>query len=252
MLSAVAWSPWPPRQSGGRRVGLGEQAHDAGAGPVGRVVVAGAVGVGAACTVAAEGAVDDARIRRGYVVPAEAEAFAPPGDEVGDENVAALGQPLHDVGAAGLLEVDGDGALAEVVEFEGGVAGKVEIVAERAELESAVHVAAGRFDLDDVGAEVGHEAGRGRGRQPVGDFDDADTIERCGHGTPPRRVGALCARPGERFKARRRVHSPGQGDRASVRREQQPGGRIQRPRVCGARREGKPWRRFRGSPSRSG
>src|SRR2546422_526741 len=43
-------------------------------------------------------------------------------------------------------------------------------------------LAAGRFDLDDISTEVGHEGGGGGYGEPVGNFEDADAVEGSGHG----------------------------------------------------------------------
>ena len=46
----------------------------------------------------------------------------------------------------------------------------------------AVGIAAGRLDLDDVGAEVGHDRGGHRASDEAGRVDDADAVEETGHG----------------------------------------------------------------------
>jgi hypothetical protein len=137
----VVWSPWPPRQSGG----------------------------------------GDARARRAHLLEGQLVAHAALLDQVGEEDVRARSEPAHQRGPARLVERDGDRALAAVVEREGVVRGELVRVAHRAQQELAEDVAAGRLDLDHVDAEVGEQGARGGRGEPVGDFEDADPGERCGH-----------------------------------------------------------------------
>ena len=77
-----------------------------------------------------------------------------------------------------LAEVEGDGALVgvEVPEAQGGLAAGVAGVEGR---ESARGVAAGRFDLDHVGAEVGEQLA-GVVAHLGGEIEHADAVESCG------------------------------------------------------------------------
>ena len=135
-------------------------------------------------TEAADGGVDDARVGRGDVVVAEAEAGEPAGPEVLHHDVgAARRAPGRASRSLVVLEVEGDRALvavdAEVV--------RRDAVAHR-RLPGAGVVTGRRLDLDHLGAEVGQQhRGVGAGQDPreVGDQQPGKRSGRSvGHGGP--------------------------------------------------------------------
>ena len=85
--------------------------------------------------------------RSATVVVAEAEAIDDARTEALQEHVGALDQPPQDGAAVGLLQVQRDGALAEVRRQRVGAL----IAVDDAEVARPV-ADAGRLDLDDVGA----------------------------------------------------------------------------------------------------
>ena len=73
-------------------------------------------------------------------------------------------------------EIEGNGALAPVIELEGvangerlGEIGVPDLGAEGVALEG--------FHFDNVGAHVGHHGGTGGDGEPIGDLEDSDTFE---------------------------------------------------------------------------
>ena len=94
---------------------------------------------------------------------------------VGDEHVGAGEEAEHGLAALVGGEVGGDAALVRVEVEEDAAALRVRLAAlERARAAGAV--ALGRFDLDDVGAEVGEELAAVRAGHPFGEFDDAKIV----------------------------------------------------------------------------
>jgi hypothetical protein len=104
--------------------------------------------------------------------PVQAQPFQAARPVVGDEHVGVGQQrPQHVLAARG-AQVDGDGALAAVVQLER----RVHLTAVRPR-QSAKRIATERLDLDDLGAPVG-EDGRARRRgQPEPELDDADAVQ---------------------------------------------------------------------------
>jgi hypothetical protein len=95
--------------------------------------------------------IDQPRVDLAQVLPAAAQTFDRAGSEVFQHDVRAADEPVNHGLALRVLEIDGDGALVAIVgrEESRGEAGH-----------AARWIALGRFDLDDVGAEVGeHDAG---------------------------------------------------------------------------------------------
>jgi hypothetical protein len=93
--------------------------------------------------------------------------------------VTKTSAPLHDaigeVASRRRREVDDHAPLAAVVEVEGWVA--VDEAPGREPEQRAHRVARGRLDLDDVRSPVGHDAGRGRHRDPESHLDDAEPLQ---------------------------------------------------------------------------
>ena len=105
---------------------------------------------------AADRAVHEPRIERRAAARARAELLGRARPEVLDVDVRVADQPLEQLAIAGLLEVADDAALVAVVGLE---MRRIE-----AALVGAIRIAAGTFDLDHVGAEIGeHHAGAGTG-----------------------------------------------------------------------------------------
>ena len=112
------------------------------------------------------------------VIGTEAEAVEGVGADVGDEHVGLVQEPLSELDAALGREVEGDAALAPVVELEHGV--DVQVAAEHP-LEPTGRVATGRLDLHDVGAPVRQDPrGAGTGH-PDPELDDPYALEGAGH-----------------------------------------------------------------------
>jgi len=122
---------------------------------------------------ALEAGQDDPRVHRGEPVVVEAEPLHEPGGEVLGHHVRPLDQPQEEGVALRLLEVDGDAALVGVEEQEEHrvEAGHLRPVAPRL-------LAAGRLDLDDVGAEPAQELGAGGARLELGEIQDPDAGQR--------------------------------------------------------------------------
>ena len=88
-------------------------------------------------------------------------------------------------GRAGCVEVERDAALVRVqVEEEAAALGVRHAARERTALRASDR-RAGRLDLDDVGAEVGEQLGGVGGADAAADLEDAEAVERAGHGSRP-------------------------------------------------------------------
>ena len=102
--------------------------------------------------------VDEARVERREVLPAELELLEGGGAEVRQEDVGGAGQPVEDRDAVEIFQVERDALLRAVVHEEavrrrrGGQGGQL--------VHAPVVVALGRLHLDDLGAEVGEHRGR--------------------------------------------------------------------------------------------
>jgi len=95
--------------------------------------------------------------------------------EVLHEHVGALDEPPRDGATLGPLEVEGEAALVAVREQEEDAHAVLEEVGARPV--ALPQPAAGRLDLDDVGAEVGEELDARWPEQELGEGDDADAGE---------------------------------------------------------------------------
>src|SRR5439155_17992712 len=109
------------------------------------------------------------RLQRGEI---ETERGDDAGPIIFDENVCRAGQPLQRVAAAGRLEIEDYAALAAVHRVE------ARAVAPRGSRHRSGRVAAGRFDLDHVGAEVGKEHGTERTGHHLRDVEHTQPRER--------------------------------------------------------------------------
>ena len=130
--------------------------------------------------VAADAAVDEARIARVDGGEAEPGALERAQAQVRDQHVGAIEQRQRDGASLVVQEVDGDAALAAVVELERRVDRHVD--AGRGEEQPAHRIAGRRLDLDHLGAPVGHDAGGRRAGDPEADLDDANAFEWTRHG----------------------------------------------------------------------
>ena len=109
-------------------------------------------------------------------VVAEAEALHDAGPERLDDDVGGAEQPIEDVFAVGRLQVDGERTPAAVPHA---------VAVVRAE-----RVAAGRLDLDDVGALLGEQQHAERAGDSPREIEDADTVECTGHARAPAHLAA--------------------------------------------------------------
>ena len=126
--------------------------------------------------VLAEGRDADHHQSRVELGGAEAPAFQRAGSEVLADDVAAAGQPLQEVAAGGLAQVEGHAAAAPSLDRpEQRVA-----VDERADLPHEV-AGAGLLDLDDVGALLAEEPGAERRRDAGAQVEHPQTLERPAH-----------------------------------------------------------------------
>ena len=157
------------RRRGHARDGVGVgglRAHAAGAAvPVRDRVVAAGVAVGAARAVAVTRHVDDVRVVGADVVDVGLQLLAHARHLVGEEDVGDRGEPVEDVAAFVLVEVEREAELAPVGVLEDGrhLAGEHRHAGRR---QAAGGVAAGDvLDLDDLGAPVAEDGRRGRARR---------------------------------------------------------------------------------------
>jgi hypothetical protein len=115
-------------------LGLGDQAE------------AGTLGIGAGLAIGGDRAVDEARVHLGEIFVSEAEFLQRAGAVVFDEDIRRLQQPLHQLAALLLPQIETEALLAHVLlqEIAAVIAGKIRVAAARvAQL--------GPLDLDDLG-----------------------------------------------------------------------------------------------------
>ena len=134
------------------------QQHRNGAGCLDQVVVGGLPGIAPRTAVADHAEVHDRRVdlADGFVIEAKARECS--GADVRGERIHAGHQAQHRLLGVGLLEVDGDAALAAGVVLE---AAAHAVMAWHPGVSRGV--ALRRFDLDHVGTEIGDDAGCTRG-----------------------------------------------------------------------------------------
>ena len=113
-------------------------------------------------------AVDEVGVDLREVAVAEAQAVHDARDGVLDDHVGAPGEPARRLAALVRLQVEDDALLSPVPHAPGG--------------HGAEGVAAGRLDLDDLGAVVGQDHGRHAGGEPRSEIDDGDAFTYWGHG----------------------------------------------------------------------
>ncbi len=133
-------------------------------------VVPDEAGVGAGLSVAAERAVDDARVSAAYGFVVDAEALDDARPEALDHDVRLLRHLQESLLGARLLQIQADGALVAVERPE-----RLRTLA-HAHLHAAP--GAGRFfDDDDVRAEVAEKHRAVRPWRLAGKIEDADSFE---------------------------------------------------------------------------
>ncbi|CAB4584266.1 unannotated protein [freshwater metagenome] len=169
-------------QRGRQLVGRDERVRHPAASPERPDVVPGAVALGTVEAVPGEARVDELREPGEHRVVAEAESFQGVGPHVGDEHVGRGEQALHVRPALLGLEVEHHRPLAAVVDLERRHALLVRD-AERAE-HAALRITRRRFDLDDVGAPVRGEPGRGRSGHPHAQLHHPVPVQRSGGHRP--------------------------------------------------------------------
>ena len=152
-----------------------QRRRQARAGPVGRDVVGGAVGLVALEPVAGDDGVDQAPVARPQGLGVEAGPPECGHTDVGEEDVGRIHQFECEGAALVGTEVDDDAPLGPVVELEHGV-GR-EVAPEHA-LERPRRVPEGRLDLDDVRAPVRQDPTGGGAGDPHAELDHADARHR--------------------------------------------------------------------------
>ena len=140
--------------AGNALVGAGGSADDG--------LPAAVVAVGAILAEAGEGAVDEAGVGPGGLVP-YAQPVGDAGAEVFDEDISPADEFLGVVEPVRALQVELHGTLAAVPGGKGGL--------------GAGRVAAGAFDLDDIRALLGEEHAEQRAGDVLSELDDPDAAE---------------------------------------------------------------------------
>src|SRR2546422_7270772 len=158
------------------------EGHDA-AHPLRDRVVARAPRVRPGLTEAGDGCVDDGRVCGAHRLVAEAQPLGDPGEEVLDDDVRAPRELEREAGALRVLEVDRDPPLVPV---DRGERGAHAVTAPRAQVVAPTRA----LDLDDVGAEVGHERRAVRPGDDPREVEDVDPFKHRpgpsrGRGNPP-------------------------------------------------------------------
>ena len=109
-------------------------------------------------------------------IGAEFESLQRAGTHVGDQHVGGREQPVEDGVVVEVTQIEHHRTLAAVVDLERRDRHRP-VEADRSE-HAALRIAGGRFDLDDVGPPVGHDAARRGSRDPHAEFDDPNPGER--------------------------------------------------------------------------
>ena len=130
------------------------------------VVIGRLAGIGTAVAIAVEAGIDDTGVAGHHAVRIEAQLQDLLRPDIVDESIGAVDQPPQRLLGRGALEVEHDAFLGAVHAQEHGGHART---APRAHL--AHSVAARRFDLDDLGAEIA------QGLCGVGAVDDGRQIE---------------------------------------------------------------------------
>jgi hypothetical protein len=145
--------------------------HQAGAGPVGGGVEAGAGRLLAHLAVGGDRAVDEARVDREQALSVDLQTLAHRQGEVGDEDVGRAEQTVKHRQPRGVFQIDGEAPL---------VAGRQlppvirDLAGNRGRRPPRI-AGARRLDLDHLGAEVREDGGRCRPGDPARAIDDTQT-----------------------------------------------------------------------------
>ncbi len=154
----------------------GQDVGQSPAGPEGRGVVAGPVGVGAPDAVAVTARVDEARVALGHRRGIEAQAPEGAGPQARQENVGRLEQPVQYGAAVVVLDVERKRLLARVGQRHRQVHA-LALAPDALRGQPAVGVATRGLDVDDVGTPVGEQCAGDRHEHPLGQLDDAHARE---------------------------------------------------------------------------
>ena len=147
---------------------------DPGTRPEGGDVEARQVGVRALEAVAGDHGVHQARIVPAQGRFVETGALQGGGTDIGQEHIRRGGQPGEGVPAFRSRDVQDDGALAAVIDGEGGISGDSILgVGE----DMAHRIAFRTFNLDDVCAPVAQDSRGARCGNVGGKFDNLQTLE---------------------------------------------------------------------------
>src|SRR5258708_12044821 len=126
-------------------------------------------------SVTADGDVDDPRIKLANLLVPKTEAIERARAEILNDDVRVAAHVDHDFACFRPVEVDAEVALTGIL---------LRIVDRHAvdvRHASATRVAAGRFDLCDVGAEIAQCFGAQRAREHACEVDDSQPVEWCVH-----------------------------------------------------------------------
>ena len=165
---------WKGRGATRRTQGLG----DPGSRPEGSDVVGAPFRVGTLQAVARDDGVDEAGMALVHLVGPEPDAPQGSRTQVGQEDVGLGHELMRQLQSALAREVEGDGSLAPVVQFEHRV--RRQVTAEDVE-KGPARVAFGRLDLHDVGAPVSHDAAGSGAGDPDPELDHPDAAQRPAH-----------------------------------------------------------------------
>lgn len=165
------------RVHGRRHVPLTCEVHQAAARPVRRHVEVGQMRVRTFLAEAGDIGVDQPGIEGDQSVVFQTQLLARMRREVGHQHIGPPHQTLEYGPGAGRLEVERDAALVAVVQLPG-VIDPFDMGVGRDAAERTVCVAHLRgFDLDDVGAEVTEDGGRGGPGDEAREVDDVQSLQ---------------------------------------------------------------------------
>ena len=142
-----------------------------------------AIRVGTLQAVARDDGVDEAGVAFVDLVGAEPDPLEGGRAQVGQEDVGLRHQLMRQVQAAFGREVEGDGALAPVIQLEHRIGRQV--TTEDVE-EGPTRVSLGRLDLDHVRTPVGQDAGGPGTGDPDPEFDHLHALQGSTHGAATR------------------------------------------------------------------
>ncbi len=136
--------------------------------------------IGPVLTVSRDARHDETGVDLGQGIKAQAPPFHRAGAEILDQDVGFAHEILQDRLACLAAQIDGDGALPA---RDDRPPDRIAIVIKPPPLAHRVALA-GRFDLDDLGAEIGHDLSAIGTCDQLTKFDDPQALQRC-HALPP-------------------------------------------------------------------